>query len=185
MLALAACEATVTSTGKCLLRCVDVKGLRHPIQMGSVTHRRRVSNPLRTVLETVALPKLADRKDLFWIPEIKKAARVGFPMGGSLDMTSPTSWWGACAAQKVLFLPGERLPVVVRRAHDSDRGDRIPALRPPLSHVRHDCSFVCRCAFIIAQGRDRVNHICQNSRTLGYPRMIGSHFRAPRSVLTP
>jgi len=63
-------------------------------------------------------------------------------MGGSPDMTSPTSWRGAYAAQKALFLQGEGLPVVVRRARDSDRGRQILALRPSLPHVRHDHSFV-------------------------------------------
>ena len=61
-------------------------------------------------------------------------------MGGSLDMTGTTSWWGACAAQKTLFPRGEGLPVAVRRTRDSDRRGQILALRSSLPNVRHDHS---------------------------------------------
>ncbi|SED53013.1 hypothetical protein SAMN04489729_4600 [Amycolatopsis lurida] len=57
--------------------------------MVSVEHRREESNPLDTVLETVPLPKLADR-ELLSRSKKREAARIGFPMGGSL--TSHALW---------------------------------------------------------------------------------------------
>jgi hypothetical protein len=39
-----------------------------------------------------------------WVRETEKAARIGFPMGGSLDLTRLESRWGAGAAH-ALDLP--------------------------------------------------------------------------------
>ncbi|GAB3705732.1 hypothetical protein GCM10027598_07270 [Amycolatopsis oliviviridis] len=44
--------------------------------MGSVEHRREESNPLDTVLETVPLPKLADKELLSGIPKEKPPGSV-------------------------------------------------------------------------------------------------------------
>jgi hypothetical protein len=96
-------------------------------------------------------------KNCFRAQHIKKAARIGLPMGGSLDMTSLTSWWGASAALADRFIPGEGLAVVLRRTHVGDRSRQIPALRPSLSHGRHDCSLSLPCLNIVVHGSMPVN----------------------------
>ena len=56
-----------------------------PQEWGSVTHRRRESNPRQTVLETVALPKLADRR-------IEKRAReIEKPPGSVSRWAAPST----------------------------------------------------------------------------------------------
>jgi hypothetical protein len=68
----------------CLLRYGVMKE-QASMKMGA-QHRWKVPNPLVTVLETAPLPKLTDLVMQFpiWVYEIEKAARIGFPMGGSL-----------------------------------------------------------------------------------------------------
>src|SRR5262249_25104424 len=104
---------------------------------GSRTPRKRFWRPLR-------FRKLADSPNLG--TRIEKAARIGFPMGGSLTTTVLTSWWGAYAAQRLmLFLP----EVGAGRTHGNDRGAEAMTLRPSLPHVRHDSPSL-GCASIIA-----------------------------------
>src|SRR5687767_7437586 len=95
-------------------------------------------------------------------------------MGGSLDMTSATSWREAFASRNALFRPGQGLPLVVRRTHGSDRDSQILAVRPSLPHVRHDHSPAWLCAFIITDALADVNLIWRGLVCTGVgPRLTG------------
>jgi len=86
--------------------------------------------------------------NIFRAHEKEKAARIGFPMGGSRDHDGPTSWWGARTARKSLPRGEVVLPIADRRARDIQAGDSA-VLHLPDPHVRHDGSSVRLCGSII------------------------------------
>lgn len=88
--------------GKSLVRSRSGIDPGPPPCTGSARARRK-SAPLGKYQATTSALKLADAENCFRVQEIEKAARIGFPMGGSLGMTKPMSWRGARAARHALF----------------------------------------------------------------------------------
>jgi hypothetical protein len=82
---------------------------------------------------------------LFLAHEIAKAARIGFPMGGSLGMTSTLSWRGAFADHDRDRMRGNGIDAINGRARGGDRDGRDSTLRVSLPNVRHDRSLTSVC----------------------------------------